>query len=66
MVDKIVIIGATTKSVTSSATGVGLILVPISAGIDCALWLGNKVLHKIILNKYTKIEKTISNRSTNN
>ena len=29
-----------------------MIFLPISAGIACALSLGNKVLHKIIKNKY--------------
>ena len=30
---------------------------PISAGIACFLSLGNKVLHKIIINKYNKYKK---------
>ena len=37
-----------------SATGVGLIILPISVGIACTLSLGNKVLHKLIINKYNK------------
>ena len=56
-VDSIVIIGATTTSITLSATGVGLILLPISTGIACTLSLGNKVLHKLIINKYNKYKK---------
>ena len=48
-VDKVVIIGATTTSVTLSHTGVGLLLLPISAGLVCALSLGNKVIHRIKL-----------------
>ena len=58
-VDSIVIIGATSTSITLSVTGIGLIVLPISAGIACTLSLGNKILHKIILNKYNKYKKTI-------
>ena len=53
-VDSIVIIGATSTSITLSITGIGLIVLPISAGIACGLSLGNKVLHKLIINKYNK------------
>ena len=56
-VDSIAIIGATSTSITLSITGVGLIILPISAGIACALSLGNKILHKIIINKYNKYKK---------
>ena len=56
-VDSIVIIGATSTSITLSNTGVGLNILPISAGIACALSLGNKILHKIIINKYNKYKK---------
>ena len=56
-VDSIVIIGATSTSVTLSVTGIGLIVLPISAGIACGLSLGNKVLHKLIINKYNKYKK---------
>ena len=56
-VDSIVIIGATSTSITLSVTGVGLIILPISAGIACALSLGNKILHKIIISKYNKYKK---------
>ena len=35
-VDSIVIITATSSSITLSITGVGLIFLPISAGIECA------------------------------
>ena len=44
--DSIVIIGATSTSVTLSITVVGLVILPISAGIPCTLSLGNKILHK--------------------
>ena len=56
-IDSIVIIGATSASITLSITGVGLIILPISAGIDCTLSLGNKVLQKLIINKYNKYKK---------
>ena len=56
-VDSIVIIRATSTSITLSVTGFGLIILPISAGIACTLSLGNKVLHKLIINKYIKYKK---------
>ena len=56
-VDSIVIIGATSTSITLSITGVGLIILPISAGIACGLSLGNKILHKLIINKHNKYKK---------
>ena len=56
-VDSIVIIAATSTSITLSVIGIGLIVLPISAGIACGLSLGNKILHKIIINKYNKYEK---------
>ena len=56
-VDSIVIIGTTSTSITLSVTGIGLIVLPISTGIACALSLGNKILHKIIINKYNKNKK---------
>ena len=54
-VDAPVIFGTTTTSLT--IIGVGLIKVPISAGIACCLSSANKVLHKIILNQYKKCQK---------
>ena len=56
-VDSIVIIATTSTSITLSVTGVGLIILPISAGIACTLSLGNKILHKFIINKYNKYKK---------
>ena len=56
-VDSIVIIAATPTSITLSVTGVGLIILPISAGIACTLSLSNKILHKLIINKYNKYKK---------
>ena len=56
-VDSIVIIAATSTSITLSVTGIGLIVLPISAGIACGLSLGNKVLHELIINKYNKYKK---------
>ena len=34
-----------------------MIILPISAGIACTLSLGNKVLQKLIINKYNKNKK---------
>ena len=65
-VDSIIIIGATSTFVTLSITGIGLIVLPISAAIACTLLLGNKVLHKMIINKYNKHKETLSKRATNN
>ena len=56
-IDSIVIIEATSTSITLSITGIDLIVLPISAGIACTLSLGNKVLHKLIINKYNKYKK---------
>ena len=56
-VDSIAIIAATSTSKILSVTGIGLIVLPISAGIACTLSLGNKVLHKLIINKYNKYKK---------
>ena len=56
-VDSIVIIGATSTSITLSFTGSGLIILPISAGIACTLSLGNKILHKLIINKHNNYKK---------
>ena len=47
-VDSIVIIAATSTSITLSVTGFGLVILPISAGISCGLFLGNKINHKQI------------------
>ena len=56
-VDSFVIIAGTSISISLSITGIGLIVLPISAGIACTLSLGNKVLHKLIINKYNKFKK---------
>ena len=56
-VDSIVIIGGTSTSITISVTGVGLIILPISAGVACTLSLGNKIIHKLIINKFNKYKK---------
>ena len=56
-VDSIVIIAATSTSITLSITGIELIVLPISAGIACGISLGNKILHKLIINKCNKYKK---------
>ena len=52
-----VIITATSSSITLSLTGIGLIVIPISAATACGLSISNKVLHEIIINKYNKYQK---------
>ena len=56
-VDSTVIIGAMSTSITLSVTGIGMIILPISAGIAGTLSLGNKILHKLIINKYNKYKE---------
>ena len=56
-VDSIVINATTSTSITLSIIGIGWIILPISAGIVCTLSIGNKVLHKLIINKYNKYKK---------
>ena len=56
-IDSIVITVAMSTSITLSVTGIGLIVLPISAGIACTLSLGNKVIHKLNINKYNKYKK---------
>ena len=56
-VDTTVIIVSTSTSITLSITGSGLINLPITVGIASTLPLGNKVLHKMITNKYNKNKK---------
>ena len=56
-VDSIVIIGATSTSITLSITGFALVILPISAGVACGLSLGNKILHKLVINKDKKYKK---------
>ena len=55
--DSIVIIGATSTSITLSITGIGMIVLPISAGIACSISIGNKIFYKLIINKYNKYKK---------
>ena len=57
-VDSIIFIGATSTPIAVSITGMGLIILPIKAGIACTLSSGNKILHKLILYKHNKIQKT--------
>ena len=56
-VDSIVIIGAMSFSITLSIIGIGLIVLPVSTGIACTLSLGNKIIHKIFINKYNIYKK---------
>ena len=56
-IDSIVIIISTSTSITLSVTGIGLIVLPVATGIGCSLSLGNKILHRLIINKYNKYKK---------
>ena len=56
-VDTIVYIAATLTSLTLSTTGIGLNILPKSAGLACTQSLDNKVLHKLFINKYTKYKQ---------
>ena len=51
-VDSIIIIGATSTSITLTITGFGLTILPITDGTACTLSLGNEVLHQLMINKY--------------
>ena len=53
-VDAVVIFGAATTFETFLVVHVGLIVVPITAGIAFASSLVIKVIHIIIMNKYNK------------
>ena len=59
-VDSIVIIGSTSTSTSLWITGIGLIFLPLSAGIACTLSLGKKVLHKLIINKNNKYKNNMN------
>ena len=56
-VDSTAIIAATSTSITLSITGIDLVILPITTGFACTLSLGNKLLHKLIINKYNKYKK---------
>ena len=56
-VDSNIIIGATSTSITLPFTGIGLIIIPIIAGVVCILSLGNKIFHMLIINKNKKYKK---------
>ena len=65
-VDSIVIIGATSTSVTLSTISFGFVIITISTGIACSLSLCNIILHEIVMKKYIIKEKTVWKRSSNN
>ena len=58
-VDSIIIIEATSTSITLLITGVGLVILPITARSARTLSLGNNVVPKLIINKYKKNTKTV-------
>ena len=40
-----------------SLTGIGLILIPKSTASACPLYISNKVIYEVIINKYNKYKK---------
>ena len=55
--DTFVIIATTSKSITLSPTGTGLIAIPISIATACGLSIGIKVIYEIIIDEYNKNKK---------
>ena len=55
--DTIVIIAATSSSITLILTGIGLTAIPISSGIACGLTISNKVMFEIVMPKSSKNKK---------
>ena len=49
--------GATSTSITLSITGIRLIILPKLATNVCVFSVGNKVLHRVVTNKYKKHKK---------
>ena len=44
----------TSSSITFNLTGIGLIAIPLSSGIARGLKISGKVLHEIVMQKYSK------------
>ena len=55
--DTFVIISTTSRSITLSIRGIGLIAIPISTATACGLSIVNRVIYEIILNKYNKYKE---------
>ena len=55
--DTVVIIGATSTSITQSITVFTLIILPMSAGLACVLSISNEILHKVTISKSNKYKK---------
>ena len=47
--DTFVIIDTTLSSITWTVTEIGLIVIPFSTALACALSIGNKVLYEVIM-----------------
>ena len=47
--DTIVITATNSTSVTLSVTGIGLIVIPISSGVQSGLTISNKVVNEIVM-----------------
>ena len=52
-----VIIATNLSSITPSITGIGLVVIPISTGIEFGLTVTNKVIYGIVMQKDNKYKK---------
>ena len=64
--DAIVNIATTSSSITLSLTGFGLNAIPTLTVTACGLSSGNEVIYERVVQKYEKLQKTLSKISTNN
>ena len=59
--DAFVNFARTSISFTSSLTGKGFIVIPISIGVACRISIGNKVIYEIVMQKYNNYRKQYEN-----
>ena len=64
--DTIVFIATTSNPITLSPTGFRLNAIPILTVTACGLSDGNEVIYERVVQKYKKLQKTLSKISTNN
>ena len=56
-IDIIVIIATKSSSITSSLSGFGLIVIPMSSSIACGLTISKKSIYKMVKQNYIKYKK---------
>ena len=56
-IETIVIVIATSSSITLSLKGIYSIVISISTGVACGLSIGNKVIYEIFMQKFSKYKK---------